>query len=616
MHHGHSFRIALVFGLLFGHGGLARAAGWTVSNGAVTARVSSSEFDGQMSWFQRSPWHALPIDQLPRRATEPPVVDAGHLVIAFDAEAPSVAVYARTRDRLIRRATISIAPARKIDFYRVVAGRQRTGLGIEAYSTDERMSFALYLSRDQLIELRPGSAQQVSVTDVPLAYAIVPSLIGTDFVYDPRGFPAAHVASTKPVGNPISERSASGDRQTAVGRSVYVPNMNLITGLVASGDSLLVGVWPPGKQRVRLIRGGGAGEKCFDGFSITPAGKPVYLSLIEHPEIWRAEPLRDAYLEKDTVIGWQRPFPARWIGYFFIESEEIGYPFYFGAARRKLWGRYIRSWYIYPLWFAGNKTYVHFEKKFPPRGELLIYYLETAPEQHAIASPIGVMRAALGEPLVEKLLDYAGLAHRPLLEHHDAVCAMTYKMRDIFQAGAEAKRRDFIEERADDVARFIARIRQRIFEYAEFADRVQRLVRFERKRHPDGAEALAPLEDTIEEIALAAREDLPEVSLEEVRRWTGEIKSLAQRVRPDNLARYKKLARQCRSVAGTQDDLARELSILTIRLTQEAAEMGTASAERIGLAEAVIFEARGVLRRPTWWEPRRCDYPKSDPGRP
>ena len=94
------------------------------------------------------------------------------------------------------------------------------------------------------------------------------------------------------------------------------------------------------------------------------------------------------------------------------------------------------------------------------------------------------------------------------------------------------------------------------------------------------------------------------------------MKGYATEVQPGNNKRYEKLAAQCRSVAGTQDDLVPGLSILAIRLTEEAAAAGVASPEHARLAEEVIGRARQVIRKPTWWEPRRQFLPKSDPGRP
>ena len=94
------------------------------------------------------------------------------------------------------------------------------------------------------------------------------------------------------------------------------------------------------------------------------------------------------------------------------------------------------------------------------------------------------------------------------------------------------------------------------------------------------------------------------------------MKKLALGTGPGRNKKYEPLGAKCRSVAGTQDDLARALSILGIRLTEEAAKGSVASPAHAKLAEQVIARTRQVLRKPTWWEPRRQYWPKSDPGRP
>jgi hypothetical protein len=89
---------------------------------------------------------------------------------------------------------------------------------------------------------------------------------------------------------------------------------------------------------------------------------------------------------------------------------------------------------------------------------------------------------------------------------------------------------------------------------------------------------------------------------------------MAGEVRDDNVETFLVLSRRCKSVAGAQDDLARAVSVLAIRMMEEAAEAGVVSPKRAKLAERIIAKVRDVLRRPTWWEPRRCYSPPAAPG--
>ena len=195
----------------------------------------------------------------------------------------------------------------------------------------------------------------------PLRYVLVPSLVGTDLLFDPAD----------PAGGPPS----------------YLPSLNMVVGLPEGGDGVLVGVWPPGEQVARCKSMTNSRPPKFESFSLDTAGQSLYLAFLDHPGIWHEEQLRDEYLETHTAIAWQRPFDARWIGRFFIDSDGYGFPFYFLSEKQKLWGRYIRGWFEYPVWFDGQQTMVHFEKKFPPQGKLLVYYLDTYRDGHGHAGP-------------------------------------------------------------------------------------------------------------------------------------------------------------------------------------------------------------------------------------
>jgi len=127
---------------------------------------------------------------------------------------------------------------------------------------------------------------------------------------------------------------------------------------------------------------------------------------------------------------------------------------------------------------------------------------------------------------------------------------------------------------------------------------------------------LKPCEEILEEIRAIAADDLPDISLETVREWTDAVKQLTPDAEKKNLATVKALTQKCRSVAGTQDDMARNLCVVTIRLMEEAARMGTASPQHVRLAEQIIARCRGIIRQPTWWEPCRKYLPKSNPGAP
>jgi len=570
-------------------GGVCGAEGVTATRGGVTVWVGDAAFRGTMDAFQKGTWRQVAAEALPQEAGGHLAVATNSLLVALDSGSGRLGVYTRHSGELTLRGEVSVPAV--AGRFRIAADAKTQGLAVEAISAEGEAGpqYTLAFAGDGILEIRPGAWNSLTVSS-RMKYAVVPSLVGTDLLYR---------ADVRPM----------LDR-------LYVPSMNMIVGLLEGEGGVMVGVWPPGKQTASLERKPGGGSQAFEGFSLDMAGESFYLAYLERPGIWHAEPLRAEYLEQDTPIAWKRPFEAKWIGRFYIESDSYHFPFYFRYEKMKLWGRCVRGWFNYPFWFEGDKSIVHFEKKFPPKGEMLIYYLQGQSGNTDIASPMAVIEKALGQQTAARLLDFEGVDQRLLLKHGNAVCAMTRKIEEAFASGSEVKRRAEVEAFADDVATFIRLIRERVFEFRDFAAQTKALLAEQQKADPALADDLKGVDELLDEIVQRAQEELPKSSLEEVRQWTGAIKAACAEVRPENLATVKKMGQQCRSVAGTQDDLDRDLSILAIRVMEEAAAVGVKSPAHVRLAEQVIARTRAVLRRPTWWEPSRIYLPKSDPGAP
>ncbi len=521
-------------------------------------------------------------------SAEPVVLQSPSQVATFDAENGRILISTRQGDRLKQRAEAAFESVKRFQSYKSVRSGNPPRQGIEIYGDSAEVECTLLVDDRGIFEFKPGKARNLVLRGLQCRYGMVPALVGTDFLYDAKTFPGL-------------------DR-------LHVPALNMVLGLVEGEDCLLAGVWPPGSQAAAW--GLKPEAKLIESLALDTAGQSFYLACLEKQGIWHAEPLKRGYLEKDTVIAWKRPFAAKWIGRFFITSDEYDWPFYFVSKPTKIWGRYIRGWYNYPLRFDGERTIVHFEKQFLPKGELLIYCLEPHPDHRdaAVLTPAEVMARALGQAQADKLLDPEGTVEQTLLEHRLAVCAMTNTMQKWFDEGKEGEHREQIARWCNDTAAFIGMIRQRDQAFAAFARDLQAAIAVRAKERPELAASVAELQASLAAIDDTARRELPSEALETVRQWTDEMKKAAEEARRGNRKTFAKLGGQCRSVAGTQDDLARTLSIQVIRLTEQAARIGVQSPQHAKLAEDVIVKARQLLRKPTWWEPTRRFTPKSDPG--
>jgi len=518
------------------------------------------------------------------------ILNSPSQVATFDAENGRVLISTRQGDRLKQRAEAAFDSVKHFQSYKMVRSGKPARQGVEIYADSAEAEFTLFVDDKGIFEFKPGKAHKLILSGLDCCYGMVPSLIGTDFVFDAK---------------------AAGDLD-----HLCIPSLNLVLGLVGGEDCVVVGVWPSGNQSAALGLKPGEEPRLIDSLTFDTAQQSFYFSCLEKPGIWHVEPLKRNYLEKDTVIGWKRPFEAKWMGRFFITSDEYDWPFYFGYKPTKIWGRYIRGWYNYPVHFDGDKTVVHFEKEFLPKGELLIYCLEPYPSKSAasLITPAEVLARALGKAQADKILDPEGTVEQTLLEHRLAVCAMTNTMQKWVDEGKETEHREQIERWCDDVTAFIRMIRERDQAFAAFARDMRASLSAKAKQRPELSVSAVELQESLAAIDETARRELPNTALETVQQWTDEMKKAADEVRPGNKKTFANLGGQCRSVAGTQDDLARALSIQVIRLTEQAARIAMQSPQHAKLAEEVIVKARQLLRKPTWWEPTRRFVPKSDPG--
>src|SRR5437016_3340684 len=252
-------------------------------------------------------------------------------------------------------------------------------------SADVSAVFAF--GKTEIIEIKPAENMKgVSLLGV-VEYGVVPGFIGDDLIFNPAEYSSAN--------------------------TLCVPSENLFLGLLPGEDNMLVMTWPKGKQRLKLsLAKEQQGERLIESLDFDNDGQSFYLAALGAPGIWHREELKPTYLEKDTAIHWKRPFPAKWKTQ--LTEAGVRTTFTFRESKGQIW-RGVPGSYNYPVWFNGDDTFCHLSKKVPPQGESLIYFLEGQETPLTVSSPVDILKATLGRPTSDSILDIPG---RKLRTHH------------------------------------------------------------------------------------------------------------------------------------------------------------------------------------------------------
>jgi len=586
----HFYRIAFVLFALAGHGTAATRIWDTM------IPVSNEE-----TLVNRSAWKVVPTET--EKWGEPDytnpenyslrysfkgdaAVENEHLIAVFSAREGKAAVYSKA-DRAVRK--VEIVPLR---FRTVPAGITRVGVlknsGDEAVlevvfsgeKKDGNLSIVFSFSKEQIIAIDPSeSVSGISLLS-PIRYGVLPDFISDDLIFDPQDYPSL--------------------------QTLHAPSGNLFVGLLEGENDVLTVTWAKGRQKVRLTPDENQRRpRLIKSVDIENDGKSVFLAVLSAPAIWHEEVLKPSYLERDISIGWKRPFAAKWITQ--LLEDDVKTTFTFREIRPKRFWRGGVGSYPYPVWFKDGTTFYRLGKKIPPKGKSLVYCLERKGTPASVTTPVDIMKATLGRQLCRSILDVEG---RRLRSHirKDAVigaatCEVTDGMQPVFEAGEEVARKEYLHGGVDDMVYFIARQRQRVEEYQEFAGRMLDCLDRTGKSRPD----LKPfLEDmrtiTREIIQLRERERENMKTPEYVDGLARETKALTLKKDPKNLARFKVLKMKWRGVGGTQDTLVCKFHTFTRNLFQQAGYECVARSEAIDVADEIRNLCRQCMRNPDGYE--------------
>jgi len=415
----------------------------------------------------------------------------------------------------------------------------------------------------------------------PIEYGIVPDFIGDDLIFAPREYPSM--------------------------TTLHIPSGNLFLGLLKGQNNMLVVTWPKGKQLMRLVLDNKEREsRLIESIDLDNDGKSIYLAMLSAPGIWHKEELKPSYLEKDVAIKWKRPFPAKWITQLY--EAEVKTTFRFRESKENIW-RGVIGRYNYPVWFNGENTFYRLGKKIPPKGESLIYFLESKGTPVSVSTPVDIMKRTLGRQTCDAILDLPG---RKLRTHHRrgsagirraATCGCTEAIQVVFEAGREVEKKEYVEQAVDDMVFFVTRHVERIKEYQDFANNMMEFLNLTRKSALD----LKPFIDNMEAIVRLIpqeynrqRENMK--TLEYTDQLARKTKALTQKKDPGNLSTYMDLSEKWREMGGAQDSVIAKCHSITRKLSQEAGYSCVNQPKAVEIAQEIRRRCRKCLRNPDGYE--------------
>jgi hypothetical protein len=513
-----------------------------------------------------------------------PVFQSRHLAGITRNEDGALLIYAIGEGGLKQRGVIAPSPAFKVSESSLVHEGGRVGLRVAAGSGGQ--SYTAWITPEGLIRIQAEKTPQFILRDCPMRYGILPSFVGADLCYAPAKI-AANRAS--------------------------LPSTQWFVGLVEGHDSMLVAAWDSDAQAVSMGLAGEGSKRVIDSLAIATEKGGFALSYVEHANLWHEERLQEDWLGEYTPIEWKRPFEAGWTGQFFISpgarysfhEPYNDYSFPIANMKTRMWGVWFEDWNRYPFYFDGEKTVLHFEKSFTPKGNALIYFLQPAAAD--LYSPCEIVEQAFGPEKAAALFDFDANKVRKLkystpdeFMYDRPVCATTTHLSQI--KGAE--KATVGVNLATHLYEFIRGIRGRVDQYGEFFTQTQSDLAREKAAHPEMAMYIAGLEKLVAD-AQAKAGEVYATPLPAVQAKTESMKKLLLEGKADG---FDCGSLDVRGPAGEQDDLCRRYNRVVMRLVQTAAFTALGSPEEAALAKHLWDRSRQILREPTRWESRRTLY--------
>jgi hypothetical protein len=564
---------------------------------------TSSSFGDSVDLQNRTSWKIVPtnlftLERDPVAAESDPgysgleyafsgdaVVENEHVTVVFHSKKGCIAVYSKADTNIKKLEFVPLefkgGPARISRCLILQNTGQDAALQVTFSGRGKNLSAIFAFDRTGIVDIQPGEGMKGVSLISSIEYGIVPSFIGDDLIFNPGSY-----ASTN---------------------TLCIPVENFFVGLLAGQNDMLVVTWPRGEQQMKLMLAGNQQKpRLIESIEFENDGKSLYLAVLSAPSIWHKEDLKPSYLEKNVTIDWKRPFHAKWVTQ--LSESRVQTTYTFKESESRIW-RGVIGHYTWPVWFSSDKASYRLSKKIPPKGESVIYFLESKDTPDSVLTPVDIMKETLGRQMSDAILDVPG---RKLRTHHRrgakgvhraCTCGCTEAIQAVFDAGQEVQRKEYVQGAVDDMVFFVTQHMGRIGEYQAFARDMIEFLNQTRKSAPDLKPYLDKMEEIIQEIPQEYQSKQEVImSLKYTDELARQTKALTLKKQPSNLKAYEELGVKWRRMGGAQDDLVAQCHRITRKLFQEAGYTCTTSPKAVEIAEQIRARCRECLRNADGYE--------------
>jgi hypothetical protein len=441
--------------------------------------------------------------------------------------------------------------------------------------------------------------------EVPCRFAVLPDFFADDMVIDAAAMTVAEAD---------------------------LPSENFLLHMVGDGDAIVMAVWHPAKDDVRIKLAGRDNSRMITGSEIhfAPDGK-ICVAVLSSPGIWHLREVAPDDAGKILHLKWKAPYTAHWRVDWqredkltdswemltqkpdgeYVKHGWYGQPESFGNVDwlkegRQRWTTVLGG-FLYPCWMDKDGAGYLQPLKKPVRflGPALVYpinRLEGTPiEEFTI---VDIMRATLGVGPCEYILDVEGqkktFQGRP-------TCASRTILDDIYGRKEQKQKRAEVLKTLDEVIAFVRHIRGRIDDYATFSHELIAYLDEQKKAQPDLArriDEVRTIAGKIDSYVEARKHGIrtPEYATQLVEEFRS---TLVDNESDDALKKCKRITAALVDVGGNQDELVGECRMVVKILRQRAALAMAGDPRMAPIAREVRRRTQQMLRNPTSYEAPR-----------